>query len=80
VGKAIYAALGGYLSLKMAKPDYLPLGCTAICGGLLFLLIFMVTAEWVKVPAMNCAQHLLESAEMVLQMTKSKPGRNGMRK
>src|SRR5271165_1511341 len=67
----LVASIGaGYWSLKMGKLDYLPLGCAAVCGGLLLLSIYVVTAEWVKVPALNYAQHLLESTEKILQRKK----------
>lgn len=53
----------GLWSLKEGKVEYLPWACAIVCAALLLWWIFTVTSEWVKVPAMNYAQHLFESTE-----------------
>ena len=59
------SAGAGWWSLKAGKLEYLPWGCALICGGLLLWWIFTVTSQWVKVPAMNYAHHLLEATEKI---------------
>lgn len=51
--------------LKQGKMDYLPWGCAVVCAALLQWWIFTVNSEWVRVPAMNFALHLLDSTEKV---------------
>ena len=62
------SAGAGWWSLKAGKFEYLPWGCALICFGLLLWWIFTVTANWVRVPAMNYAQHLLEATEKISAM------------
>ena len=56
----------GLWSLKRGNSDYLPWGCSAACCGLLLWWCFTITAQWVKIPAMNYAQHLLEGMEKLV--------------
>ena len=53
----------GVWLLKTGKGDLLPWGCAVVCGALALWWFFTVTTDWVKVPAVNYAQHLFESCE-----------------
>jgi hypothetical protein len=57
------ASIASGLALGLSVTDLLPWICATICLFQLLWWIFIVRADWVKVPAMNYAQHLLESAE-----------------
>jgi hypothetical protein len=67
------AALGLCLSIgagfwpsKHGDTDYLPWGCSVACCGLLLWWFFTITDQWVKIPATNYAQHLLEGMEKLV--------------
>lgn len=60
----------GWWFLKTAKGDLLPWGCAVVCAALALWWFFTVTSEWVKVPAMNYAQHLFESCEKLSRTRK----------
>jgi hypothetical protein len=66
------SAAAGYWSLRLGKIDYLPWGCSAASGALLLWWLFTVTRSWVKVPAMNYAQHLFEGLEKLAPLKPSK--------
>ncbi len=77
-GIGLTATIGGFLvnlaacywSLASGKVDFLPIGCAFVDCGLLLWWCFICNGKWVKVPAMNYAQHLLECTE---KLTRSKP-------
>jgi hypothetical protein len=55
-------AAGAFFILH-GQGQLLPGACACICLAMLLWWIFTVTASWVKVPAMNYAQHLFGAAE-----------------
>lgn len=56
IGAGIWFAVKG-------KPQLLPWASAAICAALFLWWVFTVTAEWVKIPAMNYAHHLFAATE-----------------
>jgi hypothetical protein len=63
---ALLACLtAGFWALKAGKVDYSPWGSAVVCGALLLWWVFTITSDWVKVPAINYAQHLFDSAGKV---------------
>jgi hypothetical protein len=53
----------GVWFLSQGKAQLLPWASAGICVAMLLWWVFTVTAEWVKVPAMNYAHHLLAATE-----------------
>jgi hypothetical protein len=53
----------GFWFLVHGKAQLLPWASAATCVAMLLWWIFTVTASWVKLPAMNYAQHLFAAAE-----------------
>ena len=60
----------GWWYLRTGNGDLLPWGCAVVCAALSLWWFFTVTSEWVKVPAMNYAQHLFESCEKLARARK----------
>jgi hypothetical protein len=60
-------------SWKSTFDNYPSLGCVAVNVALLLWWLFTVNSNWVKVPAMNYAQHLFEGLEKLAEPKARKP-------
>lgn len=70
---ALVSAGAGVWFVAQGKAQLLPWASVCICVAMLLWWVFTVTSTWVKVPAMNYAQHLFAAAER-LPKTRSRSG------
>lgn len=57
------SCLSGYRHFHSENPLLAPWACSAICAAFILWWLFVVKAEWVRIPAFAYAERLLESIE-----------------
>jgi|GEM_PF-6053600 len=75
IGASVLGALvsvgAGFWFIAQEKAQLLPWASAAACVAMFLWWIFTVTASWVKVPAMNYAQHLFAATEKLPKAQKT---------
>lgn len=68
----VATVLAAWHFFTISPRDYMPWGCAVVCAFLFFWWWRAINPNWVRIPAFNYAQHLLEATENVAAGRKPK--------